>query len=382
MAQRIDPDLRDELVFAVCERFFKGDRGQTLKEIADSLNRELNLERRDIALTRERIYPMVREGVELGYVVLSPPVHRSLSQRLADRYRVDPGRIRVVNVRGKPAAEHLATAGADVLFALIEDVATKKEEAARAGTKKESEAGKTGREKEPEPVHLGLGSGWTTMLVARRLVQRMRQGYKGPGLVLHALSSGFDANDPLRSPVAFFGPFQELPGKVSYVGLFVSAAVPVGDYEKVKKQPGVRESFDRAHEIDIVVSSLASAQDEHGALNSFFKFGEGAGAADLRRQGWLGDVQYLPLGKQGPIRLNRGIRAITLLELPDFVSMVKKDKYVVLVAGPCGNCGRTKEDALIPLLEEPSLKIWSHLVTDVDTANKLLSPDGSGRKAT
>jgi DNA-binding transcriptional regulator LsrR (DeoR family) len=351
MARRIEQDLRDELVFAVCERFFKGEIPET---IAEQLNEELSLEQRGVKLTRERIYPLIRQGVQLGYLVLSPPMHRSLGQRLADRFRLDPTRVRVVSVRGKPAAEHLAAAGAELLLGLIREVGARR-----------------------KPVHLGLGSGWTSMLVARRLVQLMRRGYEGPGLVLHALSSGFDANDPLRSPVAFFGPFQELSIDVSYVGLFASAVVPVEDYDGVKKQPGVRESFERAREIDIVVSSLASAQDEHGALNRFIHFGRG-GMSDLKRQGWVGDFQYLPLSRQGPIRLDRGIRAVTLFELPDFVRMVQsKDKHVVLVAGPCGECGRTKEDALRPMLEEPSLKIWSHLVTDLETADRLLNPGTS-----
>jgi hypothetical protein len=112
------------------------------------------------------------------------------------------------------------------------------------------------------------------------------------------LSSGFDANDPLRSPVAFLA-LQELPVNVSYVGLFASAAVPVEDYERVKKQPGVRESFERAREIDIVVSSLASARDEHGALTRFFEFGKGSGASDLRRQGWCGGRAVSAAGKSG-----------------------------------------------------------------------------------
>jgi len=36
----------------------------------------------------------------------------------------------------------------------------------------------------------------------------------------------------------------------------------------------------------------------------------------------------------------------------------------------CGNadCRRSRSDALMPLLEEPSLRVWSHLVTDDVTA--------------
>ena len=88
-------------------------------------------------------------------------------------------------------------------------------------------------------------------------------------------------------------------------------------------------------------------------------------------EGRIGDVMYRPFNARGPITRSTGIRAVTLFELDELVEFAaQRDKAVVLVAGPCGNakCGRSRSDALLPLLEEPSLDVWSHLVTDDVTA--------------
>ena len=47
---------------------------------------------------------------------------------------------------------------------------------------------------------------------------------------------------------------------------------------------------------------------------------------------------------------------------------------MVVVAGPCGACGQSKHEAIRPLLEVPSLKVWTDLMLDVGTAQKLLAP--------
>lgn len=147
-------------------------------------------------------------------------------------------------------------------------------------------------------------------------------------------------------------------------------------YRTVKRQPGVRESFARAREVDIVVTSLASAQDKHGALKRFLEFGTPEQVTDLIKLGWVGDVQYLPFSSTAAVALRKGVRAVTLLELSDLRTMAaSKGKHVVLVAGPCGECARTKSDALRPLMREPALRVWSHLVTDAKTAVELLQPD-------
>lgn len=337
------PEAADELVFGVCHAFLKGEKTE---EIATAFG-----------LTREGVYPLIVEGAARNYLLLCPPPQQELTERLAERYRLDPTRIRVVATRGKAANEQVSWSGGDVVLDLVRDLGRRNKRA----------------------VHLGLGSGWTTLQVARRLALRLRTEFGGPDLVLHALSSGFDITDPLRAPVAFFASFQNLPMKVDYLGLFVSAAVPWNQYEDVKTQPGVRESFERASDVDVIVTSLASADDEHGALNRFLRLWRNDAMADLKEQGWVGDVQYLPYSTSGPITVRSGARAVTLFELSDMVEMVRTgDKYVVLVGGPCGDCGISKTAALRPLLEEPSLRVWSHLVLDAGTAEQLLEPTARG----
>ncbi len=332
------PEASDELVFGVCHAFLKGEKTEAIAEA--------------FGLTREGVYPLIVEGAARNYLLLCPPAQQQLTERLALRYAIDPGHVRVVATRGKAANEQVSWAGGDLVLDLAREVAARK-----------------------KPVHLGLGSGWTTLQVARRLAQRLRTEFGGADLVLHALSSGFDIKDPLRAPVAFFGSFSDLPVKVDYLGLFVSAAVPWNMYEDVKTQPGVRESFQHAPDVDIVVTSLASAGDEHGALNRFLKLWGNEAIDDLKRQGWVGDVQYLPYSTGAPITVQSGVRAVTLFELSDMVAMVRsRNKHVVLVGGPCGDCGRPKTDALRPLLEQPGLRVWSHLVVDAGTAEELLGP--------
>jgi hypothetical protein len=89
--------------------------------------------------------------------------------------------------------------------------------------------------------------------------------------------------------------------------------------------------------------------------------------------GWKGDVQFRPYTADGPLTEACPVRAVTLFELPELVQVAAtEDKYVVLLGGPCGECGQSKTDSLLPLLAQPELRLWTHLVTDAQTARELL----------
>ena len=84
-------------------------------------------------------------------------------------------------------------------------------------------------------------------------------------------------------------------------------------------------------------------------------------------------MQYRPYSATGPITEGTEIRAVTLLELSELSKMAMSgDKHVVVVAGPCGACGKTRSDAVKPLFESPKLRLWSHFVMDMETAAELL----------
>ncbi len=347
--------LPDHILFAVCELFLAGE---PVKKIVEWLGKNAKLE-----VKRETIYPMLREAKRRGYVILWPPAAYTAAKDVARHYRTPAESIRVVDVQGESALEHVATAAADETFTVIKEL---------------------GRHK--KTVHIGLGAGWTTMLVAGHLADRLRSEGAPAFLTLHALSSGFSVRAPHTSPVAFFSFFHDIPvgpamkydkndPHMKYVGLFAPAFVDVADYERVKRIPGVKESFDLAREIDVVITSLAGASDDHGELKDFMQLGS-KGHRDMRalsNAGWVGDVQYRPYSATQPILLNQGVRAVTLFELPDLARLAAApDKHVILVAGPCSRCQQPKADALRPLLTEPALAVWSKLVMDVTTARELL----------
>ena len=77
-----------------------------------------------------------------------------------------------------------------------------------------------------------------------------------------------------------------------------------------------------------------------------------------------------------PILLERGERAVSIFELSDLVRLAAEpNKHVVLIGAPCNRCGRPKDDALLPLLQAERLKIWSHVVMDMEAAHSLVEPD-------
>jgi DNA-binding transcriptional regulator LsrR (DeoR family) len=363
---------KDELVFAVCNRFLdqlgrpfdphtepaEGGRKGAASAIADWLREEWG--RAD--LTREKIYPLFWEAARRNFLFLKPPREQHLAERIADRYDVpqyfqDDQTIQVVNARGHDAPRHVASAGADLVLSLIQKLGKKK-----------------------KTVHVGLGAGLSAMMVAKRLAHRIYSDVKCPELVLHALSAGgFLVDQPQKAPITYFAYFDGALTKVDCVALFSETVVSTDEYERMRNSPGVAKSFERAKEVDIILTSFASAKDKHGMLGQFLEYLikeeglESRALKKMREAGWVGDVQFRPYSSEGPMTDNCPVRAVTLFELSDLVRTAQtEDKHVVLLAGPCGECGRLKTDALLPLLTRPELRVWSHLVTDLDTARELL----------
>jgi len=339
-------DFDDTLLISVCERFLRGDR---IKEILQWLEGE-----HAVILKREHIYPLLRQARKRGYLFILPPPDGYLQQRICDRYDTTKDRVHVLRVRGETARHYVAEAAAEQIVELIHQVGESKRR-----------------------VRIGLGGGGTVMGVARALAERLRSESSLPKLGLHALTSGFDVNNPRTAPVSFLGYFDQVASDIQYVGLFAPAVVEAREYQHVKTLIGVDESFNKAREIDIVVTSLASASDPHGDLNRFMKLSEERdkdnSVAALRRSGWIGDVTYRPYSKTGPIATTKGMRAVSLFELQDLVELAHKpNKHVLLVAAPCGRCHQAKGDALRPLLEEKNLELWTHLLMDLTTAQDLL----------
>ena len=401
-------DEDDDLIFAVCHKFLyqvgktcepdaagssssgdsdaSDDSGKPVKTketarrgaaaaVAEWLKEEWD--RPD--LNRERIYPLFWEAVRRNLLFLQPPPEKALAIQLRKAYNLGDyeGEIHVVNARNEIESNHLNTFTADLVHSLIAKVSKAKESKWRPSGEGDEEA-------DAIKVHLGMGAGYAAAQVAKRLADRLRSDPKHPTLVLHALSSGgFLVNDPHKAPVTYFSYFSEFgsntKGTIEYVALYSQTVVNDQEYKQLQLNPGIRKSFEQKTEIDIVISSLADGKHKHGLLVQYLNHLVSEGELDIsvlenmRKAGWCGDVQFRPYSETGPLLEECPVRAVTLFEINELVEMAKKDdRYVVIVAGPCGECGEPKVDAIHPLLKQKTLRLWTHFVTDAQTARRLL----------
>jgi DNA-binding transcriptional regulator LsrR (DeoR family) len=350
--------LPGRLIFTVCDRFLRGVDDSGNKVTAESLAAWLGT--LGYTVNSKAIWPTVRKGIARGYVRLCPPRSESVSFHLRERFPNLPPDVQVVDVR-PPAdvVDKVAFEAAGVVFELIQRVDEAKNSDVAPGDR--------------EAVHVGFGGGGTTLKVAEKLARRVRREPDRPRLCIHALSSGFDPQRPLSAPLAFLSYFANLE-RVEFVGLVSPAAVRWDEYERLKSALGIREAFAASQHVDIVVTSMAQADDEHVLLRSFYEiYGRPEDLARLKQAGYEGDVFWQPFSQRGPIPLDEGIRTVSVFEIPDLVRLAATPgKHVILVAGPCLECGRSKANALSTLVTEPSLRVFNHLVTDLGTAEKVL----------
>jgi len=344
----LTPNDMDKIVFPTVELFLEG---WTVAEIRQAVR-----ERYGVHLSREGVYPIIREAVRRDHLLYMPPLQQHVKSALADV--PNKGDIHVVDVAGEHTSEHVAGVGADLIAQLVREV----------GAKKGKDA----------DVHIGLGIGQTTMRAARRLAAHLRSDMSFPRIVVHSLSTPHSVHDPLETPLASFALFQEAHKKPGYIDLVTEPVVPWNEYEKVKKLKHVAKAFAAAKDIDILLTSMASARDPHGYLVRYVQDFRGAresreAKAALVQDGWIGDVQMRPYSSQGPIKIKKGGKPVSLFELDGLVEMAHTpDKHVILLCAPCGRCSQSKAEALMPLLVEPKLHVWNHLVLDVGTGQEIV----------
>jgi len=340
----------DAVVFRVAQLFI-GERGEGLTPaaIAEQVNREFPRQR---TLTREAIYPLISAAVRRGFIKLVPPVSQQLADRVRAKYpHLGTSILRVVETAGPHDNAKVAAVAAELALDHLGEIV----KATR------------------NPVAgLGLGPGRSTLDFCRAFGGLLAGHPEPVKLRLVAISAGCPANAPEYASISFFNLFPKHLVE-STVGLFAETLVPLKAFPQIKQQTGVKEAFAARDTIDVVVTSMGDVQDAHDLLCMFLE----QSGQDLRRLqagGWVGNVQYRPYTAKGPVKEKpTDLRAVTLFELEDLARVaVQKNKHVILIARQCGICGRTRAEALLPLLTNPSLKVFSTLVMDAATARELL----------
>jgi DNA-binding transcriptional regulator LsrR (DeoR family) len=344
------PEWDDAVVFRVAQLFLgqPGD-GRSAADIARQVSDEFP---RAAGLTRETVYPVVAEAVRRGFLQLVPPVDLQLAEKVTAKYPcLRSSVLRVVETAGpRDNAKVAAVAAALALEHLEEIVAAK----------------------QASLVGVGLGPGRATLDFCRAF-RDLLQGYPDPvRLKLVAIAAGCPADAPEYSPTSFFNLFP--PHLVeSRVGMFAETLVSPKAFREIQQRAGVKEAYAAAESIDLVVTSIGDAKDEHDLLTMCLKQ-SGGNPGRMRADGWVGHVQYRPYSVAGPMREKPGeLRAVTLFELEDLVRMAgQKHRQVILMARQCASCGRTRAAALRPLLTNAGLRVFSTLVLDAATARELL----------
>lgn len=343
-------EIPDGAIFAVCAMFLDGEK-------VTAIRKKLN-EAYGWALHRQQIYSLVAEGVTRGFLQLTAPLEETIRRMLSEKFaefNQMPADTRVVNALQPHALDATAQIGASVVYELV-----------------------IAKVKAGAPLSIGFGAGETIRRVSNRLARMLESVPEIPELTLVALTQSFTPQSPESSPTTFLHAFDQLAKRttVRSVGLFAEPMVEAANYEGLRQHPVVGQSFKAARNIDIVVTSCATATDDHSLLQAFMKLGGKATRQDLttlKRCGWVGDVLWRPYSEKGPITRQTRYRAVTLFEIEDLRSIAEvKDKHTVVIAGPCARCGKPKTAALRPLLMEPTLGICNHLVMDILTAEELL----------
>ncbi len=350
-------DIDEAALVLACELFVSGAKTDTIRQ---AVNEELTRLNCHYTVTREQVYQLLAFGQERRYFTFTPPERLALQTRVANAFELPQSCVHVAN---SSAIDQVAATAAALVVDLILKLG----------------------EKHPV-VHIGLGGGYTSRLVTYHLATQLRAIRTVddlPKLVLHALSTGFDPECPHTAPVTFFGFFEGIASPIEYFGLFASPVVKTAQYADtlVELEACYRAAREDLH---LVITSLGSASHTHGDFMHFMKEGTAGPKSKkskkgedrlkfLKERGWVGDILFRPYSAKGSITEDTDIRAVTLLELDELREMASsKDKHVVVVAGPCSICAKTRGDAVLPLFEEPKLRLWSHFVMDMGTAEYLI----------
>lgn len=342
--ERRTKDEHAALIQRVCDLFF--NKKLSAADIAGELKEE------QVNISREQIYPLLARGRDLGIIQLLPTFDEFMPAQIADHFdnKFSADSVTVAaNVGGTWANDYVSAAAAKLVLNLAMDL-------------------------NKEEVGLGLGPGRATLEFSREFARLLLSTGKTPMFRLHAITGGAPVKRPHLAPVSFFNLFPEHCIKES-IGLFSEPLVTVAEFNKMrdsKNRPGISEAFQERDKIDIVVTSMGDFRHEHDLFNLFLPEKE---RKQLEADQAVGNVQFRPFNARGPCAEKpTDNRVVTLFELQDFADRsMKKGQHVVLIARSCPVCGATRTNALRPLMEVKSLKVWSELVIDAATGRKLIN---------
>lgn len=338
--------MRDELVAAVCKYFC---RGCTVAEIVDEVKQNLG-----ITLKREDPYRLISFAARRNWLRFQAPLSYETADQIKNRFPHLTD-VRVVRTGvSDDISFHVASL-------LMEEVCS------------------LGRTRSPSSeVHIGFAGGVALRKTARIFSEMLKEPKEDlPNkIVFHAMVAGFNMEDPSTEPNGFFTYFAGEPSlkdRVRFLGLLAPGIVKPAEMEKLKSIEYIRDAYERAKEIDIVVTAAGGHwQQGHSGLRNLYSLWASRSLEQLNKAGCIGDMMWRPLGKEGPLDVKTDMQTVTLMGLQDLPEFIKQKKKVLLLLGPCGDCGGPKEDVLKAILNHKQ-RLITHLVVDSRSARGLIA---------
>lgn len=396
-AKRGRPALRwqnEKLAYRICELGIREKLG-----FAD-IRIKIMDEFEGFELERHQLQALISEMFMRGYLLLNPPRNEALAQQIAAHYHLP--HITVVDTSGATVIMNLATVAGCLISSLIKELHQEKQQIAMEQAeaqhkksrpsrptlrkrKRQQKASGASRERKVSedidylsiPIHVGIAAGLTTKQTFQEMGKILSASVDHPPLTLHALSANLDCCPRIHqffsSPDAIFASFAETVNRsdLKYVGFSGPPFVDASHENIFKELPSIRDAFAARDDIDIIVTSLGDRSDEHTPLYSFLNEIKGS-LASLPKDTWVGDILYQPYGKSGAVEYQKKLKPFTLFNIEELRCFKEKpNKCIVLICGPCGQCGRSKFAALLPLLEYPELHLFTHLIMDIGTAEEI-----------
>lgn len=320
--------------------------GKTVKEIQSTLKAG----NPPVSLNRWEPHEIVRRAAKRGRLLYKAPIDFELGEELRNRYDW----LKRVNVVHTSASRDISFWAAENLRQIM--------------IRHREDQG-------PEvDFHIGFAGGGLLEATAR-ILARMLMSETEPiprRLFFHSMVGRF-SDDPATDPNSFAAYFigQPMPMDVRFVGLLAPGLVEAKTASVLRALDGIRESYERVAEIDVIVTS-AGGHWGKGCSRLHEIFEERQDAASLKsleEAGCIGDLMWCPLARTGPIKLS-GLRAMTLVQLEELPALVAQRKRIMLVLGPCVTCGLPKTEMLNAVLSLPTPLI-TDLVVDSQAVHQL-----------
>ncbi len=340
---QIEFDKR-ELVSLVCELFCKG---LTVKKIIEALEEQLGEAGK---MKRETPYALLRIAAKENWLRYHAPTDLKLAEKIRQSYMW----LNHVGVVHTAVTDDVAHEASCMLIRLVQELCRN---------------GKT------EAIRIGFAAGFSMQKLAAAFADRLGEQTKDlpKKVIIHSCVAGFEPGRPTSDPNTFFSFFTNrlaLQVEPEFVSLHAPSMVQSELIPALKENLEIRQAYEAAEHLDIIVTSGSDWADEHSSLRRCYERSPESLDA-LKKAGTVGDMLWRPIGKDGPIDIETAIRAMTLVELGRLPGFIREGQHVLLMLGSCGKCKTPKGKILHTILNQKE-KLVSHLVVDSRTAGELV----------